>query len=221
LADNSDRAGVEGVGGALGAGAKEAGDFAGFVKDGAVGERVVRFFQPIAAAHEEAKIVDESGLSLVEHLLDKHADLIPNLSPNFACPPAECPRMFGEAKHGNIGVVVKKCHLWAPANPHRVLGIEHQVYDVLEARGPRFDGAKRSGRPIVFDDPSAHFAVTEDALKCAHRFGGAVLGYAINGGDEVVGDVGLSNKGARIDLDGLPLNNGRFVLGNEDHFGAW
>lgn len=44
-------------------GQKEAGDFAGFVEDGAVGERIVGFFEAIAAAHEQSAIIDIGGFS--------------------------------------------------------------------------------------------------------------------------------------------------------------
>ena len=47
-------------------GAKKAGNFAGFVKDGIVGKGIKILLQNIAAIHEQSNIVDEGGFSLFQ-----------------------------------------------------------------------------------------------------------------------------------------------------------
>jgi len=101
--------GVDDFGGSFGAGAEQAGNFAGLVEDRTVRKGVVGFFHEVAAAHEQADVVDERAFPFFENLLRKRADDIPNFGPDNAGGLAECGGMFGEAEYGDVGVVIEKC----------------------------------------------------------------------------------------------------------------
>lgn len=221
LGECAEAAGVESVGGALRTGTKEAGDFAGFVEDGAVGERIVGFFEAIAAAHEQSTIVNIGGFTYGVHLFDERADVTPDLGPDRPHGAPKSPRVLRKAEDGDVRVVVKESHLRSPADPHGVLRIEHEIDGALQTGGPGVNGAKRSNRPIVLRDQATHYAVAEDGFWSEWNwFMPAILRDAIDCGDEVVGDIGFGDESARVNFYGLTLHDARFVLADENHFGV-
>lgn len=83
------------------------------------------------------------------------------------------------------------------------------------------NGTEGSIRPIVLGDQAAHLAVAKHGFRAGLRwFVLAILSDAIDRGDKVVGDVGFGDEGARVDFDGLALNDRRFILTDENDFGV-
>jgi hypothetical protein len=74
----------------------------------------------------------------------------------------------------------------------------------------------------MLSDQTAHFTFAKGGFLSGLSWCvPATLGYPVDRWDEVVGDVGFGDEGARVNFDGLALDDAGFVLANEDDFCVW
>jgi hypothetical protein len=72
----------------------------------------------------------------------------------------------------------------------------------------------------VSRDEEAQVSAAEETFGGSGGLRIAVAGDALDGGDQIDGDVGFGDEGAGVHFDGLALDDRGFVLGDEDDFGV-
>src|SRR4051812_21169710 len=67
-------------------------------------------------------------------------------------------RVFCEAEDRNVRIVIKKCRLGAPADPHRMLRAQDEADGSFQALWPLIDRAEWCPRPVERSDEPSELA---------------------------------------------------------------
>ena len=160
-------------------GADDAAHRAVIVRDRAVGERVVGLLGIAVAMHDEELGLDIGALIAAHGGVQHGADVGPDLPPDLGRRPAERPGMLA-ADDRLVRIVVKVDEVFAPADPDRLAGGEHDPQRHPQVLRPARGGAERCRAPVEgADQPAQLAAATQEARlgRFGHRRADRVIAH--------------------------------------------